>query len=432
MRAILISMLLALGSYSASAANLTELYKLARQHDPVFASAYADYKAGLEQLPQSRALLWPTAGLSGNLRHNETDSSVSGNNSYDSHGFGLSMQLPLYRKQNLETYEQGKLQVLLAESQLKVAEQDLILRVASAYFDVLQAQDNLATSEAQKKAIAEQLAQAKFSFDVGAATITDTHEAQARFDLARAQEITAKNDLDVKSQALEKLIMGPLPPLAQLDPATQVPPPNPDDMTRWVDLAKESSLAVSASRTAAELARREVAKQRAGNLPTVDMVASYTDSRNGSLGSASGVDSKNALLGLELAWTFYQGGAVESRIREALAKQDKARFDLENALLQAALDARTAYLGVMSGNARIQALSQAVVSTESQLKSTKLGQEVGVRTRVDVLNAQQQLFSAQRDLAAARYETIKSGLALKATAAALAESDLAALDTLLK
>jgi len=419
-------------AWTAQAANLSEVYKLARQHDPVYAAAYASYKAGLERLPQTQALLRPSIGLSASLRHNQVDTNLSSGTSSNPAGFGLSLQQPLYRKQNLETYEQGKLQTLLAESQLKAAEQDLILRVARAYFDVLLAQDNLSTSEAQKKAIAEQLAQAKFSFEVGAATITDTHEAQARSDLASAQEIAARNDLAVKRQSLEKLIGAVAPKLDILASHAKLPAPEPDDIEKWVAHSQESGLGVAISRTAEEIARREVAKQRAGGLPTLDLVASYSDTRNGTSSGLTKVDSQSAQLGLELAWAFYQGGAIESRIREAQANQEKARFELDEARLLAALDARNAFLGVASGNARSQALAQAVVSSESQLQSTKLGLEVGVRTRVDVLNAQQQLFAAQRDLAAARYETIKSGLALKATAAALTEADLAAMDAFLK
>jgi outer membrane protein len=430
----LLTVLLMTATGAAHAANLGDIYKLARQHDPIYASAYASYKAGLEKLPQTQALLCPTIGLNANVQHVESDSSLTtgGSKSYNPYGFGLSLQQPLYRKQNLATYEQGKLQVMLAESQLKVAEQDLILRVAKAYFDVLQAQDNVGTSEAKKNAIAEQLAQAKFSFDVGAATITDTHEAQARFDLAAAQEIAARNDLEVKRQALEKLIGASAPKLAVLSGDVKSPDPQPNDIETWVRQSQENGLAVVAGRTAEEIARQEVVKQRAGGLPTLDLVASYNDSRNGVSGSVTKIDSQSAVLGVQLAWAFYQGGAVEARVREAQANHEKARFDLDNATAQAALDARNAFLGVVSGNARSKALAQAVVSTESQLQSTKLGLEVGVRTRVDVLNAQQQLYAAQRDLAAARYEAIKSGLSLKAATAALTEADLAAWDAFLR
>jgi outer membrane protein len=420
-------------AWGAQAANLSEIYKLARQHDPVYAAAYSAYKAGLEKLPQTQALLRPTISLGANVQHVEYESSLSYINkkNYEPYGLSLNLQQPIYRKQNLETHEQGKLQAMLAEVQLKAAEQDLILRVATAYLDVLLAQDNLTTGEAQLRAIAEQLAQAKFSFEVGAATITDTHEAQARHDLASAQVIAARNALDVKRQTLEKLIGGAMPKLARLIGDTPLPAPNPEDIEKWVRQGQESGLAVAARRLAEEIARREISKQRAGNMPTLDLVASYADNRDSMSGGVK-YDSKTAALGVEFGWVFYQGGGVESRVREAQANQERARFELDDALLQASLDARNAYLGVVSGNARCGALRQAVVSSESQLQSTKLGMEVGVRTRVDVLNAQQQLFAAERDLAAARYETIKSGLSLKAVAASLGEADLVALDAVLK
>ena len=433
MRLTLLPLVLALAVSGAEAANLGDIYQQARKNDAVYAAAYAAYKAGLEKLPQGRALLYPSVNLSASARHSETDSSLSGNNSSTPYGVTLALNQPLYRKQNLETYEQAKLQVLLAEQQLKLAEQDLILRVAQAYFAVLEAQDNVATAEAQKAAIAEQLALAKRSFEVGAATIVDTHEAQARYDATSAQEIAARNDLEVKRRALEKLILAEAPGLARLMDKASVSLPEPNDMAAWVRQAETGSLAVAASQTADEIARREIDKQRGGHLPTLDLAASYSDTRNTSttLGGTN-VDTQTAQIGVELAWNLYQGGATSSRIREAVANQEKARFELDNARRQAVLDTRQAYLGVLSGDARVKALEQAVISSETQLKSTKLGLEVGVRTGVDVLNAQQQLFSAQRDLAAARYAALLSGLQLKAAAGSLGEDDLKAIDALLK
>jgi outer membrane protein len=436
MRLTLLSLSLALGATAldAAAANLGDIYQQARKNDAVYAAAYAAYKAGLEKLPQGKALLYPTINLSANARHIETDSSLtSGWYSTDPYGFSVALSQPLYRKQNLESYEQAKLQALLAEQQLKLAEQDLFLRVAQAYFAVLEAQDNLTTAQAQKAAIAEQLALAKRSFEVGAATIVDTHEAQARYDATTAQEIAARNDLEVKQRSLERLIMAQAPALARLIDKAAVRLPEPNDMTAWVQQAETGSLGVAASQTAEEIARREIDKQRGGHLPNLDLAASYRDSRNTTTTvGGSSVDVQEALIGLELVWNLYQGGATDSRVREAVANQEKARFELDNARRQAALDARQAYLGVLSGDARVRALEQAVVSSEAQLKSTKLGLEVGVRTGVDVLNAQQQLFTAQRDLASARYAAILSGLQLKAAAGSLGEADLRAIDTLLR
>ena len=414
----------ALASSGALGANLNDIYQLARANDAEFASAQASYRAGMEKLPQGKALLRPSIGFSANLRENDTDSAGS----YGSHQYGLSLSQPLFRKQNLETYEQTKLQVQQAEQTLKVAEQSLQLRVAQAYFAVLQAQDVLATAQAQKQAFAEQLAQARKSFEVGVVTITDTHEAQARYDLTNAQEIAAQNDLEVKRRSLEKYINSESPELARLSEAARLALPEPNNMDAWVKQAESDSLLVALSQIAQEVARREVSKQKGGHLPTLDLAASYGGNRNATLTGST----KAGYIGLEFALPLYQGGATESRVRESIALQDKARSDLDNARRQARLDARQGFLGVISGEAQAKALEQALVSSEAQLRSTKLGLEVGVRTRVDVLNSQQQLYSTRRDLAAARYQTLVAGLQLKAAAGILNEDDLKAVDTLLK
>jgi len=432
MRKTCLSIGLAVLFGQADAANLTDIYRLAQQNDAVYASAQAAYQAGMEKLLQARSLLLPSLNLAAGLNHYETDTNVSDPKHYTSPGLTLTLIQPLYRKQNLEALEQARLQVQAVEAQLKLARQSLILRTAQAYFDVLQAQDNLATAQAQKAAIAQQLAQARKSFEVGAATIVDSHEAQASFDATVALEIAAGNDLEVKRRTLEKLIMAEAPKLDPLASNVAAPRPQPDDMNAWVKQAEVDSLSVVVGLANAEVARREVARQNAGYLPTLDLAVSYGLTNNTVVGSVSGVDSRSAAIGLQLGWNLYQGGATRSLVREAVANQEKARFDLENARRQAALDTRQAYLGVVSGDARVAALQQAVVSSETQLKSTKLGQEVGVRTAVDVLNAEQQLYSAQRDLAAARYAALLSGLNLKAAAGVLSEADMQALDALLK
>jgi outer membrane protein len=432
LRRTILSLLVFLATPAAWPANLGDIYRMALASDPVYAAARESYKAGLEALPQGRAGLLPSAGLSADYQHSETDSNLSGTNSYNSHGYSLTLTQPLYRKQNLEAYQEGKLQAVLAEQQLKVAQQDLILRTAQAYFDVLQAQDNLATALAQKKAIAEQLAQAKQAFKVGTATIVDTDEAQARYDLARAQDISARNDLEVKQRALQKLINARVPPLAHLDEQAKIPLPQPEDMDDWVKQADEGSLSVLSSQTNLEISRREVARQRGERYPTLDLAASYSDNRNASVGGVPGVNLKSGVIGLQLGWTFYQGGGIGSRIRQAADNMEKAHFDLDNARRQAELDARQAYLGVISGAASVDALNQALVSSRTQLKSTQLGLEVGVRTRVDVLNAEQQLYTTTQNLAAARYQTLLSGLQLKAAVGSLGEQDIRAIDRLLE
>jgi len=337
----------------------------------------------------------------------------------------VSIPQPIYRQQNFAAYEQGKTQVVLADAQLASAGQDLILRVAQAYFDVLLARDSVAFAESQKTAIGQQLEQAKRNFEVGNATITDTHEAQARYDLVTAQEIAARNDLEVRNRALEQLIGRAAPGLALLGKRFTLQPPDPTSMESWVEQARSLSLQVRIALENLNFSTLDVRRNRGAHHPTLDAYATVTESSSGSgTQGGAGTETSSKVVGLQLAIPLYQGGAITSRVREAVANEDKARQDLENARRSAELAARQGYLGVTSGIAQVRALEAALVSNQSSLDSTRLGQEVGVRTQVDVLNAQQQLFSARRDLAQARYNYILSLLRLKAAAGQLSEADL--------
>jgi outer membrane protein len=435
MRRILCIVALLLLSVAGRAENLSDIYRLALANDPLYAAAREAYRAGLERLPQARATLLPSLNLSAFARNTDTDvSTAPGSTSTQPYGYGLSLTQPIYRKQNLEALAQARLQVTLAEQQLRLAQQDLLLRAAQAYFDVLLAEDNLTTAQAQKQAFAEQLAQARKSFEVGAATIVDSHEAQARYDLAVAQEIAAANDLEVKRRALEKLINRDAPRLSPLRDPVELPLPSPSGMDPWVQQAQEQSLGVLLNQSAQEIARREVERQRGGHYPSLDLTAGYNDTRRTSTlpGSGASVNLKSGTIGLEFNLPLYQGGGTDARVREAVANLERARHELDDARRQAALEARQAYLGVVSGAARTKALEQALVSNEAQLRSTKLGLEVGVRTRVDVLNAEQQRYATLRDLYAARYQVLLAGLKLRAAAGILSEDDLKGIDALLK
>jgi outer membrane protein len=339
----------------------------------------------------------------------------------------------LYRRENSVTYAQAKTQVRQAESQLSIANQDLILRVAQAYFDVLLARANLNTIRSQKTAVAEQLEQAKRNFVVGTATITDQREAQARYDLVVAQELAAINDLEVTNRALEVLIGRPVEGvLAGLKLPITLNAPQPNDMKAWVEQAYESSLDVQLARQSFELAQQEVERARAGHQPTLDAVGTLGHTYQGSSANGIGSDLSAATVGLQFNLPLYQGGAITSRTREAAANQERSRQDLENARRTVAQRTRESFLGVTSGLAQVNALEQAVASTQLQLESTKLGQEVGVRTAVDVLNAEQQLSIARRDLAQAIYNTIANQLRLKAAVGKLAEADIVDVNSLLK
>jgi outer membrane protein len=422
---------LLLSGTPAIAADLLEIYRLALASDPVYSAARASWTASQEKMPQGLAGLLPQASLSASTEYNDRDlrfrnPTIAGSQAqYNSNSTSVSVSQPLYRKQNFVAYDQGKTQVALADVQFASVGQDLILRVSQAYFDVLLASANLSFTQAQKTAIGQQLAQAKRNFEVGNATITDTHEAQARYDLVTAQEIGAQADVEVKNRTLEQLIGRPAPALAGPARNFSPTPPTPNAMEPWVERARTNGLAVRIAQETLNFQSQDVVRNRGAHYPTVDAYASLTDSGQGSgVQGGTGTDTTSKIIGLKLAIPLYQGGIVNSRVRESLANEDKARQDLENARRSAELAARQGYLGVTSNIAQVRALEAAVISNQSSLDSTILGQQVGVRTQVDVLNAQQLLFSARRDLAQARYNYIASFLRLIAAAGELDEEDL--------
>ena len=423
---------LSLVALSASAEDLAQVYRDAKGYDAQYGSARYSLAAGLEKLPQGRALVLPTLSLSASAARTDFENASrnpeitpSFDRDFRARGYTLSLSQPIYRKQNFLQYDQAEYQVKQAEASFGQAGQDLVLRVAQAYFDVLAAQDSLAFIRAQKTAIAEQLAQAKRNFEVGTATITDTHEAQARFDLSAAQEIAAQNDLDSRRRALQQITGKEYAVLNPLRAEVKLSPPNPASMQNWVDTAEKQGYPVLVQEYAAEIANLEAKRNEAGHYPTLDFVASRgVNNQSGSTTSAAAGTQTSNTLGLQFALPLYAGGSISSRAREAAANHEKAKQDLENARRGSALSTRQSYLAVINGIAQVGALEQALVSSQSALDSNKLGYEVGVRINIDVLNAQQQLFSTRRDLAVARYNTITSHLRLKAAAGSLREEDL--------
>ncbi len=426
--------LFALGmSGAANAIDLLDTFHAAQANDPLFGAARATQQAGQEKLPQGRALLMPSVNLTANTTYNDLTTQyrgaflipgAAGNHRYNSNGYGVTLVQPLFRQQNWIAYTEAELQVAQSEAQFKIAEQDLVLRVAQAYFDVLIAQDSVRLAEAQKTAIKEQLAQAKRNFEVGTATITDTHEAQARHDLTSAQEIAAQNNLEIKRRTLQQLINVLPKDLQPLGKQFKLEAPQPADMEQWVNDAQLNSPQLAIAQAGAQLAEKEVARNRGGHYPTIDLVANYSKSAASGGGFGVGSDSTSKSIGVQLNLPIFQGGATSSKWREAEANRERASQELENARRSVALQTRQAYLGVVNGIAQVQALQQALTSSESLLEASKLGQEVGVRTNLDVLNAQQQLYSTRRDLYQAEYNYLLSQLRLKAAAGTLDEAEL--------
>lgn len=420
-------------SGGAQAADLLETFRAAQANDPVFAAARATQQAGQEKLPQGRSLLMPNISLNANSTFNDQNTQyrgvfplpgAAGTHRYNSNGYGVSLVQPLFRQQNWLAYTESELQVAQTEAQFKIAEQDLVLRVAQAYFDVLIAQDSVQLAEAQKTAIAEQLEQAKRNFDVGSATITDTLEAQSRSDLTSAQEIAAQNNLEIKHRALQQLINTMPKDLKTLGKQFKLEAPQPADMEKWVDDAQLNSPQLAIAQAGAEIAEKEVARNRGGHYPTVDLVANYSQINANGSSFGVGSDTRNKSVGVQLNMPLFQGGATQSKWREAEANRDRAKQELENARRSIALQVRQAYLGVVNGIAQVKAFQQALASSESVLEASKLGQEVGVRTNLDVLNAQQQLYATRRDLYQAEYNYLISQLRLKAAVGSLGEEGL--------
>jgi outer membrane protein len=424
--------LVAAAASPAAAEDLLQVYRDAQRYDAVYTAARFTLEAGRERIPQARALLLPSLNVTASAFAVRIEQESNNEllappfvRSPTTKAYSFSLTQPLYRPQNFAQYQQADWQVRQAEAAYGQAAQDLALRVSQAYFDVQAAQDTVALVGAQKAAISEQLAQAKRNFEVGTATITDTHEAQARYDLIVAQEIVAQNDLENKRRALQAITGKEYAQLKPLRADVHMSPPEPADMQSWVDIAEKQAYAVIAQEAATEVAQLEIKRASGGHRPTVDIVGSYGNAIDtGSQVTAIGRDITTGQIGLQLTFPLYQGGGISSREREAAANYLKSRQDAENARRTAALTTRQNYLAVINGIAQIAALEQALTSSQSALDSNRLGYEVGVRINIDVLNAQQQVFSTRRDLAVARYNAIINRLRLKAGAGTLGDEDL--------
>jgi outer membrane protein len=428
--------LLGLGAAGgAQAQSLVELFDAARGFDATYLGAKSSFDATQARAEQARAGLLPQVGLGGAANWSNRNSSANVlDGTSNNQAVTLQATQPLYRPSNRLVADQGALGIEVASAQLQAAEQDLTVRTAQAYFDVLAAGDTLTFVKAQKAAVAEQLAAAKRNFEVGTSTVTDSREAQARFDLVLAQEIAADNDLRVKRLALDQLVgrsdVAPRP----LSVPVQLPAVAPADPQAWVAQAQASHPALRQAATALEIAQIETRKAQAGHLPTLDLVGQYQVARGPSSSSAipGYVRNNTGSVGLQFNLPLFAGYAIQNRVKETLALEDKARTDLQGAQRNVAQATRSAYFGVLSGLGQVKALEAAEASSQSALDANKLGYQVGVRINIDVLNAQSQLFQTKRDLAVARYNVLVGQLRLKQANGSLKADDLAPVNALLK
>ena len=423
------------GGSVAQAQSLQALYDAARGYDAAYLAAKALADSAEFKVAQSEALSKGSVAVASSATASQLNAPKIGSGDTNPVTASLVGRYALFNKSNDAVIEQARKSLVAAQADLETAEQDLIIRLSQAYFDVLAAQDALATSKANKAAITEQLASAKRNFEVGTATITDTREAQARFDLASAQEIAADNDLRTKRIALDQLVgRTGVTPNGLVTPVA-LPSPAPADSEAWVQQADASHPGVRKARVALEVAKLDIERARAADMPTVDAVGTVAASRaaGSSLAVAGvrGVTHTNSLA-LQLNWPLYSGGSIEGRIKETLALETKSRNDLEAARRTVAQATRQAFFGVQSGLAQVKALEAAEASTKLALEATQLGYKVGVRVNLDVLNSQTQLFQTQRDLAKARYDVIVGGLKLRQASGQLKSDDVRTVNALLK
>ena len=423
-------------SLPVQAQSLVDLYESARAFDASYQSAKSQFDATMAKAEQARSAVLPTVGLSAGLSLGTIDNSLGAKakqGGFNSQSATLSASHPLYRPANEASFQQGEKQKDLAQWQLAAADQDLIIRVSQAYFDVLAAQDNLGFVMAQKAAVTEQLAAAKRNFEVGTSTITDTREAQARFDLVTAQEIAARNDEQVKKLALDQLVgkTGAQPKGVALP--LNLSPVEPFDVNAWVERSAQNHPAVKQSQVGLDVAQLETRKAESASGPTLDATAGLNVTQNNeSASSTATFRTTTGTVGLSFNLPLFSGYAIQNRLKETLALEDKARNDLEGAKRSVAQGTRSAFFGVLSGQGQVKALEAAEASSQSALDANKLGYQVGVRINIDVLNAQSQLFDTKAKLAKARYDVLLGGLKLKQASGVLKTDDLKSVNDLLQ
>jgi len=420
----------------AHAMDLAEAYRRALQHDARFASARAAYAAGREQLPQARARLLPTVTLEAgktsydaNITYQGATSFQGGDRRYDNKEYGISLTQPLYQRSLFAAYRQSEARVALAEAEYRLAQHDLILRVTQTYLELLAAQDNLELAQRQKSTYQTQYDQSQAKLRAGAGTRIDVSDAHAKLDLAVSQEIAARNEVDVRRQALWKLVGVRVEKLPSLDAQLALKPPVPAEADKWIATAQEKNPRLNALRQALLAAEQEIMVARGAHHPTLDLNAGIANARStGSVYTSAGSDSNVKSVGVQLKIPLFQGGGASSRVREAAALRDKVREELLDTQREVQVQVRQAHSGIYNGIAQIKALELAQGSSEEALKASRIGLQVGSRNILDVFNAESQLQTVRRDLARARYEYLLNILRLKAAAGTLGESDLKLMD----
>ncbi len=422
------------GLSTAHGRDLLEVFQLAQERDPIYAASGYARIADQERLPQARAQMLPyiTAGAGAELENSRRSSTLADSRSNRRADWSLALVQPLFNLPAWNALERADFQVAQADIAHRIAYQDLLLRTAQAYFDILAVQDSLQALMSEKAAIEHQLRAAQQGFELGATTITDAHEAQARLDLVLASEVDLRNELELAEDALARIIGEHPGALAELPSDVSLPAPEPNRLEDWSVQASHGSLTVANADLQTRIAQTEIDIARGLHAPTVDFVArTGSASDYGMDGYRAGRRSLDTTVGVQLSIPLFTGGEISSRVREQTSRLQQARALLEDARRATVQAAQRYFKGVVSGLSQVAALQAAERSSRAALEANRTGYEIGVRINIDVLNAEQQLYSTQRALARARYDTLMNSLQLKAAAGILQEADLAAINTLL-
>ncbi len=412
---------------------LFDIYQLAEKSDPVYLTSEANYLAQQQSNPQSWAAVLPQISFSAYRSNTEQDitASTSSIQSFDSNGYTLRISQALFRQSDFIRISQSNATILKAQASFDLAKHDLILRVATRYFNVLAAKDDLNFNQREYKALKRRLLQSEQKFKVGLIAITDVHEARARYDQSTAQVITAENKLQITLENLRELTGVTLADVKSLTSDIPLLTPEPENMDAWVKLALANNLDLLAAKQFMKIAKDEIAIQRAGHLPTLDLVAerSYSKVGGGFFGTRQ-IDQNS--ISLEFNLPLYAGGRTASKTTQARYEYNAAKQKYIQSQRATERLTRSGYLNVLSNISQVQALKQAVTSGDKALETTQAGFEVGTRTTVDVLNSQRELFRAKKDYARARYNYLLETLQLKKAAGILTTHDLKQMSNLIQ
>jgi len=403
-----------------TAGTLADIYRDAVKNDPQLRAAQASYRATAEALPQAKAGLLPDISLSGNQTWNDTDT-----RSFDNTGITLSLTQPVFDASRWYGVERGKVITEQAELQFDQAAQNLIFRTVDAYLNVLRAINNLETNEAQERAIKRRLDQVNAQYEVGQIAITDVQEAQASYDNARVARIEAEGDLDNSYDALERLTGSTVSQVETLRANYPIEAPEPPKAKPWLDKARKQNLAIQIADASIRSARENIRINRAGHYPTVNLNASY-DYDEGSFTSDDSIETTS--IGLSFKLPLYQGGGTSSRILEAEYRLTEAMENREDTLRDVTQQTRGLLRDLSTDVLSVSARAQSIKSSETALEATELGYNEGTRNVVDVLNAEQQLYAAQRDYANARFDYVTNLFRFKQQIGTLNPDDIEVLD----